>query len=91
MYSHGEVKEGSLLCDSCGTRYPILNYVPRFVPADAYVGSFTFQWKHTPGEVVSWFKEAGFNEIFVSSHPVSVVGSKTQQDITSQASAAERI
>ena len=48
MYSNGEVKEGSILCDSCGTRYTVLNYVPRFVPADAYVGSFTFQWKNFP-------------------------------------------
>ncbi len=40
-----EVMEGALHCRSCTLRYPILRGVPRFVPSDAYVGNFSFQWQ----------------------------------------------
>jgi SAM-dependent methyltransferase len=33
----------ALRCD-CGRRYPIVRGVPRFVPDDGYVGSFSFEW-----------------------------------------------
>ncbi|MGE3173911.1 MAG: methyltransferase domain-containing protein [Planctomycetota bacterium] len=33
-----------LLCGTCGVRHPIVRGVPRFVPDDAYVGSFSFEW-----------------------------------------------
>jgi len=38
-----EIKEGVLMC-TCGISYKILNYVPRFVDTDEYVGSFSFEW-----------------------------------------------
>jgi len=48
LLSHQEVKEGKLLCSCCGRQYPILNYVPRFVATDAYVRSFSYEWKTFP-------------------------------------------
>jgi SAM-dependent methyltransferase len=45
---HGEVKQGEVVCRQCGVRYPIVNYVPRFVPSDAYVRSFSYQWEKLP-------------------------------------------
>jgi SAM-dependent methyltransferase len=35
----------ALVCSSCGRRYPAVNGVVRFVDAQAYAGSFGFQWK----------------------------------------------
>ena len=34
-----------LVCCGCGRQYPALNGVVRFVDAQAYTGSFGFQWK----------------------------------------------
>jgi SAM-dependent methyltransferase len=39
-----EVLEGMLLCEGCGSEYPITRGVPRFVARDAYAASFGFQW-----------------------------------------------
>ncbi|MDA4120472.1 MAG: hypothetical protein OK436_07795, partial [Thaumarchaeota archaeon] len=41
---NGEIKEGILKCDSGGHTYPILRYIPRFVPSDMYVRSFSMEW-----------------------------------------------
>jgi len=42
-----EIKEGELICRSCGRAYPIKNYIPRFVKTDGYVDTFSFEWyKH---------------------------------------------
>ena len=41
--SADDVEEGSLEC-ACGKSWPIRGGVPRFVPDDAYVGSFSYQW-----------------------------------------------
>jgi len=41
---NGEVKEGRLVCSACGSIYPVANYIPRFVPAENYAGSFGYQW-----------------------------------------------
>lgn len=40
----GEVESGTLTCDRCGSQYPIVGFVPRFVPAENYAGNFGFQW-----------------------------------------------
>jgi len=39
-----EVERGELDCPSCGRRYPIIDSVPRFVPAANYAESFGWQW-----------------------------------------------
>ncbi len=39
-----EIIEGSLACAGCGAGYPIRNGIPRFVPTDAYVDTFSFEW-----------------------------------------------
>lgn len=38
------IENGTLRCLSCGQTFPIVNHVPRFVPADSYANSFGFQW-----------------------------------------------
>ena len=39
-----EIKLGTLLCQGCKRSYPITGYIPRFVEADRYVDSFSFEW-----------------------------------------------
>ncbi|MGI8959775.1 MAG: methyltransferase domain-containing protein [Bryobacteraceae bacterium] len=41
---NGEIESGSLVCDSCGRIYPVVNGVPRFVPSENYASSFGLQW-----------------------------------------------
>lgn len=41
-----EIKAGAVFCE-CGSKYPIINGIPRFVGTDKYVDSFSFEWtKH---------------------------------------------
>jgi len=41
------IREGTLRCARCAAHFPILNYVPRFVPEKTYADSFGLQWtKH---------------------------------------------
>ena len=39
-----EIAEGRLPCRACPMSYPITRGIPRFVPTDAYAGSFSYQW-----------------------------------------------
>jgi uncharacterized protein YbaR (Trm112 family)/2-polyprenyl-3-methyl-5-hydroxy-6-metoxy-1,4-benzoquinol methylase len=39
-----EIEEGELHCDSCKNVYPIIRFIPRFVPSKNYAGNFGFQW-----------------------------------------------
>ena len=58
---HGEIKEGKLICKSCGAEYPISNYIPRFVKDDKYVDSFSFEWnlhRETQLDSISRTKES---------------------------------
>ena len=48
----GEIKEGALICNNCFKRYPIRNYIPRFVEEDNYASSFGFEWnKHVRTQI----------------------------------------
>ncbi len=40
----GEILEGTLVSERCGTQFPITKGVPRFVDSGAYASSFGFQW-----------------------------------------------
>ena len=38
------IKEGELICGTCNSKYNITNFIPRIVPDDEYLGSFSFEW-----------------------------------------------
>jgi SAM-dependent methyltransferase len=40
----GRIREGVLREPVSGNEYPIVNFIPRFVPADNYAENFGFQW-----------------------------------------------
>ncbi len=40
----GHLRDGTLVCSACARRYPILQYIPRFVPAHNYCDSFGLEW-----------------------------------------------
>ncbi|MFN8287672.1 MAG: class I SAM-dependent methyltransferase [Chitinophagales bacterium] len=42
----GLVNTGSDLISSEGEKFPVVNGIPRFVPADNYANAFGFQWKN---------------------------------------------
>jgi SAM-dependent methyltransferase len=42
--ANGEVENGQLVCAACERRYPIVSFVPRFVPSQTYASSFGLQW-----------------------------------------------
>ena len=39
-----DAQQGELRCLSCSTNFPIVNGIPRFVPASNYADNFGFQW-----------------------------------------------
>lgn len=43
-----EVIEGTLHCRGCRASFPVVNGIPRFVPADNYASSFGWQWNRFP-------------------------------------------
>lgn len=44
--SDGIVSEGNLICTSCGSEFPIVRSVPRFVRDEDYAYSFGYQWNY---------------------------------------------
>lgn len=51
------IKSGDLRCQECQNIYPIVKYIPRFVPADNYAKGFGFQWlKHSKTQYDSYTK-----------------------------------
>lgn len=42
--AEGEIESGTLRCEHCVASYPIVRFVPRFVPTENYSSSFGFQW-----------------------------------------------
>jgi SAM-dependent methyltransferase len=39
------VESGLLGCSGCGATYPIVGFIPRFVPAENYASSFGLEWR----------------------------------------------
>lgn len=39
-----EIVSGFLGCNGCGRAYPVVGGIPRFVPANNYASSFSFEW-----------------------------------------------
>ena len=39
-----EIERGELRCSHCGRQYPVIRSIPRFVPSDSYVRSFSLEW-----------------------------------------------
>lgn len=40
----GRIREGDLECRTCNQKYPVRNFVPRFVPQTNYADNFGMQW-----------------------------------------------
>ncbi len=59
-----EVRTGRLRCRGCSDVYPIVRSVPRFVDADAYVGSFSIQRRHVRDHFVDYVKDQSGYELF---------------------------
>jgi uncharacterized protein YbaR (Trm112 family) len=45
---HEQIERGTLHCEQCGRSYPIVQFVPRFVPSENYANNFGFQWNRFP-------------------------------------------
>jgi SAM-dependent methyltransferase len=39
------VESGTLFCSGCEARYPIVRFIPRFVPLENYASSFGLEWQ----------------------------------------------
>jgi SAM-dependent methyltransferase len=46
--SESEIESGQLRCAACSVDYPIVRFIPRFVPQENYASSFGFQWNRFP-------------------------------------------
>ncbi len=40
----GKIKDGTLECLYCSQEYPVIDFVPRFVPSENYASGFGLQW-----------------------------------------------
>ena len=45
-YKNGQVRSGFLIAEGGGNRYPIRDFIPRFVPKSNYADNFGMQWNH---------------------------------------------
>jgi len=69
IWEEGEIKSGYLRSD-CGERFAIIDFIPRFIPGDQYVKSFSFEWQvHNKTQVDS-----------LSGHAVSLRQFKSRVD-----------
>ncbi len=42
--AHAEIESGQLICLACLKEFPVVNFVPRFVPKENYASNFGLQW-----------------------------------------------
>jgi SAM-dependent methyltransferase len=72
-----EITEGSLACCDCRQSFPIRGGIPRFVKSDAYVSSFSFEWKRWRRTQFDTAARASSNDTFAHSTgrtPVQLAG-----------------
>lgn len=60
-YEDDQVRSGCLIAEDGGNRYPIRDFIPRFVPELNYADSFGMQWNH--------FRQTQLDSY--SGHPIS--------------------
>lgn len=49
------IESGKLKCSNCGSEYPIIRYIPRFVSLENYASSFGLEWtKHARAQYDSY-------------------------------------
>lgn len=59
------IGDSFLMCKGCGEVYPIKGGIPRFVPSDSYVESFSWEWnKHAKTLVDSMTKTSLSHDMF---------------------------
>lgn len=83
-FDSGEIRTGTLSCPRCAARYPIVNFIPRFVGKENYAEIFGFQWKTFrtaqidsggySGSLETFRKKTGFSEESVRGKRVLDVG-----------------
>ena len=39
------IRSGTLVCSDCAREYPIMNFIPRFVPLENYSSNFGLEWR----------------------------------------------
>ncbi|HQX44300.1 MAG TPA: class I SAM-dependent methyltransferase [Saprospiraceae bacterium] len=55
VVDHDQILEGSLISYKDDIKFPITNFIPRFVPKDNYANNFGFQWnKHRKTQLDSY-------------------------------------
>lgn len=88
------IREGELLCATCGTAYPIRGSIPRFVPLENYAFNFGLQWnKHrrtqydsytgVPASRNRFFEATGWPESMAGEHILEVGSGVTVQGVRS--------
>jgi SAM-dependent methyltransferase len=58
--------QGEQLVAASGRTYPVLRGIPRFVPSDDYVGSFSFEWNTHDRTQLDSFTGAGTSEAMLT-------------------------
>jgi ubiquinone/menaquinone biosynthesis C-methylase UbiE/uncharacterized protein YbaR (Trm112 family) len=83
-YVSEDIRTGTLSCASCGRRFPVVNFIPRFVEETNYAEIFGFQWKTfrtvqidsvtSQGSLETFMKKTAFSEDFLRGKLVLDVG-----------------
>jgi ubiquinone/menaquinone biosynthesis C-methylase UbiE/uncharacterized protein YbaR (Trm112 family) len=62
--TNGRWESGTLTC-ACGQKFPIREFIPRFVPDDGYAGNFSFEWtKHSRTQIDSDASDRSWKTFF---------------------------
>jgi ubiquinone/menaquinone biosynthesis C-methylase UbiE/uncharacterized protein YbaR (Trm112 family) len=67
----GQIKSGVLVAEN-QTQYPIINYIPRFIPHDAYTDTFSIQRRFIEKKFHKWQVETNRQQIFEASTNIKI-------------------